>query len=121
MCHPSNNNRVIDLGAAPGGWSEIAKGIVGPKGKIIGIDLNEIKPFPDNASHAPVIFLQGDFTQPSSQNYLLEAIDGQVDVLLSDMAPSFSGDGLTDHLRCLDLCYEVSNKSSMQKERCVCC
>ena len=75
--------------------------LVGPKGKVVSIDLREMDPL------AGVEFVQGDFTEERQQRLLLERIGGPVDVILSDMAPDFCGDQLTDHLRTLHLCYQV--------------
>ena len=77
---------VVDLGAAPGGWSQFAAKIVGDKGQVIACDL-----LPMDAL-AGVAFLQGDFREESVLNALLDRVgDKKVDVVLSDMAPNFSG------------------------------
>lgn len=95
---------VLDLGATPGGWSEVAAGLVGVQGRVIAVDLKDMVPLKD------VTFLRGDFTEASTQEALLRGLEpaNQFDVLLSDMAPDFSGDQQTDHLRSMNLCYEVS-------------
>ncbi len=88
--------RVLDLGAAPGGWSQIALSRVDPQGeghKIVGIDLLEVQPIPG------VIFLEGDFFDPLIQDHLKESMDLPVQVVLSDMAASTTGHTQTDHLR----------------------
>jgi 23S rRNA (uridine2552-2'-O)-methyltransferase len=90
---------VVDLGAAPGGWSQVAKEIVGDKGIVIGIDLDIIKPIKD------IIFLQGDLTDPIDINNLKQSInDNQVDVVLSDMSPNISGNYSIDQARSIYLC-----------------
>jgi len=76
--------------------------LVGPGGKVVGIDLREMEPLPG------VEFIQGDFTEGKFQSLLLKSMGGPVDVILSDMAPDFVGDQLTDHLRTMGLCHEVS-------------
>ena len=83
---------VIDLGAAPGGWSQVAKEIVGEKGTVIGIDLSPIKPI------SGIIFLQEDMTQKASLTDILVLIDQEkADVVLSDMSPDISGNYSVDH------------------------
>src|SRR5436190_18116846 len=72
--------RVVDLGAAPGGWSEIAARRVGAKGKIIAIDILEMAPI------AGVTFRQLDFLDPGAPGELNEMLGGGADVVLSDMA-----------------------------------
>jgi 23S rRNA (uridine2552-2'-O)-methyltransferase len=77
---------VLDLGAAPGGWSEYASTIIGDQGKIIALDLLPLKPI------AGVTFLQGDFTEQETLDRLLALIgDRRFDLVLSDMAPNLSG------------------------------
>ena len=89
---------VVDLGAAPGSWSQVAAEKVGPKGKVIGLDLLEIQPM------AGVTFIQGDFTEASVLEELVRALDRQsVDVVLSDIAPNISGIGLSDQARSMYL------------------
>ena len=79
--------RVIDLGAWPGGWLQVAAELVGPQGRVIGIDLVPIAPLKtDN-----VTVIQGDATDPDQQRRLLSLLDGPADILLSDMAPKLSG------------------------------
>jgi len=88
------NDTVVDLGAAPGGWSQVAKEIVGEKGKVIGIDLFPITPL------SGVTFLQGDMTKESSLSELENVIgDKPVDVVISDMSPDISGNYSVDHAR----------------------
>ncbi len=85
---------VIDLGAAPGGWSQIAADIVGEKGKVLGIDLSPIDALPN------VTFIQGDFLDVNVQESLKGYIGAdKVDVILSDMAALTTGHANTDHLR----------------------
>lgn len=77
---------VIDLGAAPGGWSQWAGERVAPDGLVVGLDLLPIYPL-DGA-----IFLQGDFREEAVMNQLIETLEGrEVDLILSDMAPNTSG------------------------------
>ena len=77
---------VLDLGAAPGGWSEYASRIVGDHGRIIALDLLPMEPI------ACVEFLQGDFTEQETLDRLLAIIgESRADLVLSDMAPNLSG------------------------------
>jgi 23S rRNA (uridine2552-2'-O)-methyltransferase len=77
---------VLDLGAAPGGWSEYASQIVGEQGKIIALDLLPMDPI------AGVTFIQGDFTEQETLDRLLAFTDDRrFDLVLSDMAPNLSG------------------------------
>lgn len=92
--------RVIDLGAAPGGWSQIAAKRVGAaegKGKVIGIDLLQMDAVPG------VDFMQLDFLDPSAPDILKEKLGGLADVVLSDMAANTTGHRKTDHLRIVAL------------------
>ena len=91
-------NIVIDLGAAPGGWSQVAKEIVGNSGKVVGIDLSLIKPI-----HG-ITFLKGDMTKETSIKELIEVIgEKKADVVLSDMSPDISGNYSIDHARSIFL------------------
>jgi 23S rRNA (uridine2552-2'-O)-methyltransferase len=89
---------VVDLGAAPGGWSQVAAGRVGPRGRVIAVDLLEMP------SVAGVTFLQGDFRDAAVAEELARALAGQkVDLVLSDMAPNLSGIASSDQARMLEL------------------
>jgi 23S rRNA (uridine2552-2'-O)-methyltransferase len=89
---------VLDLGAAPGGWSEYASTIIGDQGKIIALDLLPLKPI------AGVTFLQGDFTEQETLDRLLALIgDRRFDLVLSDMAPNLSGMESVDQPRSIYL------------------
>jgi 23S rRNA (uridine2552-2'-O)-methyltransferase len=93
---------VIDLGAAPGGWSQVAKEIVGENGKIIGIDISPIQPIND------ITFLQGDMTEDASIQEIIELMDNQkADVVLSDMSPDISGNYSMDQARSIYLCEQA--------------
>lgn len=82
---------VVDLGAAPGSWSQVAAGIVGSTGRVIAVDLQPIEPIPG------VMTLQGDITAPDVQERIAEAAGDLVDVVLSDAAPNTSGVRERDH------------------------
>ena len=99
LFHPGDT--VLDLGAAPGGWSQVASEYVdvGSNGFIVGIDLSYIPPLPD------VIFLQGDATQKQTIEQLQVILGTRViDVVLSDMSPNISGNYSMDHARSIHLC-----------------
>jgi 23S rRNA (uridine2552-2'-O)-methyltransferase len=89
--------RVVDLGAAPGGWSQIAARVVGAKGKVVGIDLLPIDPMPG------VEFIELDFLDESAPGRLIEMLGGPADVVMSDMAANTTGHKKTDHLRIIGL------------------
>jgi len=90
---------VVDLGAAPGGWSQVAAEKVGPGGRVIALDVLEMAPV------TGVTFIQGDFTTEPTLAALERELGGvAVDVVLSDMAPNVSGIAATDQARSLALC-----------------
>ncbi len=92
--------RVVDLGAAPGGWSQVAAKKVGVSegnGKIVAIDLLEM----DHVTG--VTFAQMDFLDPKAPEQLLAMLDGQADVVMSDMAANATGHKKTDHLKIVAL------------------
>jgi len=94
-----SGNTVLDLGAAPGGWSQVAIKMVGKKGQVIASDILNIEPIEN------VDFLQGDFTKIEVYEKLLILIKGEkVDVVLSDMAPNMSGQLSVDIPKSLYLC-----------------
>ena len=89
---------IIDLGAAPGSWSQYASEQLGQKGKIIAVDSLSMDPI-DN-----VLFIQGDFTEESTCNNVMQALQGRsVDLVISDMAPNLSGIKTTDQARSMYL------------------
>ena len=95
-------NTVVDLGAAPGGWSQVAKEIVGEKGKIIGIDLLPIQSIED------ITFLEGDMTDDNSINEIKNLMGNkQADTILSDMSPDISGNYSVDQARSIHLCEQA--------------
>jgi len=87
--------RVIDLGAAPGGWTQVAleRGIH----RIVGVDLLPVEPLP------PAEILEMDFTDPACGDLLVERLGGPPDLVISDMAPNTVGHRRTDHLRIVGL------------------
>jgi 23S rRNA (uridine2552-2'-O)-methyltransferase len=92
----SRGMTVVDLGAAPGSWSEIASEIVGEKGEIFALDILPMNPLPG------VSFIQGDFTEPEVFEKLLQLINNhQVDLVISDIAPNISGMNEVDQPRAM--------------------
>jgi 23S rRNA (uridine2552-2'-O)-methyltransferase len=90
---------IVDLGAAPGGWLQVATSLVGAKGMVIGLDLLEIQPIKG------VQLLQGDFREESMLQQLVDVLDGrQVNLVMSDMAPNVSGVVAVDQPRAIYLC-----------------
>ncbi len=86
---------VVDLGAAPGGWTQIA--VQRGAGRVVGVDLLVVDPVPG------AVMLQGDFTEPEVQERLVAELGGKADLVLSDMAPNTTGHAATDHLRIMAL------------------
>ena len=92
--------RVVDLGAAPGGWSQIAAREVGStqgEGRVVGIDLLPIEPLPG------VEFITLDFLDADAPDHLMALLGGPADVVMSDMAANATGHRKTDHLRIMGL------------------
>jgi len=89
---------VVDLGAAPGGWSQIATRLVKPGGSVVASDILEMDPIDD------VRFIQGDFTEESCFNQIMDALGGRpADLVISDMAPNLSGMNDIDQPRAMHL------------------
>ena len=90
---------VIDLGAAPGGWSQVTSRVIGDRGRLIASDILPMD------SIADVTFVLGDFTEDEVFAQILEAVgDSQVDLVISDMAPNMSGVKVADQARAMFLC-----------------
>ena len=90
---------VIDLGAAPGGWSQVTSRLIGGQGRLIASDIREMDSIPD------VTFIQGDFTEDAVLQQILHAVgDSHVDLVISDMAPNMSGTPEVDMPRAMFLC-----------------
>ena len=89
---------VVDLGAAPGGWTQVSVKRAGPKGRVVAIDLLEMEPV------AGATFLRGDFAGPAGLAAVEAALAGaRVDAVLSDMSPNISGIAITDQARSMAL------------------
>lgn len=89
--------RVLDLGAAPGGWTQVAVERTAPGGRVVAVDLLPMDPVPG------ATIVQGDFQDDAVAAAALEALGGTADLVLSDMAPNTTGHGATDHLRIMAL------------------
>jgi 23S rRNA (uridine2552-2'-O)-methyltransferase len=99
---------VIDLGAAPGGWSQVARQRVGQKGQVIALDLLEMVPIEG------VDFIQGDFLDESVQLQVDALLAGrQADLILSDMAPNLSGIAISDQARMMTLAETALDLASL--------
>ena len=95
----ARGQRVIDLGAAPGGWSQVAAEKVGPGGRVIAVDVLEMAPLPG------VEIIRGDFTEEAVLRQVERALGGdRVDLVLSDLSPNLSGVAAADQARSLELC-----------------
>ena len=89
--------RVVDLGCAPGGWTQVAASKIGAHGRVVGIDLNPADPI------AGATILQGDFSEPATAAAISAALGGPADLVLNDMAAPATGHAATDHLRIVAL------------------
>jgi 23S rRNA (uridine2552-2'-O)-methyltransferase len=89
--------RIVDLGCAPGGWTQVVAQRVGPGGRVVGIDLNPTDPVPG------ATLLTGDFRDPAMAEHIRDALGGPADLVLSDMAAPATGHAATDHLRIVAL------------------
>jgi len=112
------NDVVLDLGCAPGGWSQVAKELVGNNGQVVGIDLSSVKPIDD------VFFIKGDMTDDDSIGKIKNVIvKKDVDVVLSDMSPDISGNYDMDQARSIYLCKKAldTSKVFLKKDGCFVC
>jgi 23S rRNA (uridine2552-2'-O)-methyltransferase len=104
-----SGQRVLDLGAAPGAWSQYAAKAVGPKGRVIAVDLLEMDPI------AGVAFMQGDFRDENIYAQVLQcASDTGLDLVMSDMAPNISGTRSVDQPRAMylaELAFDMATKA----------
>ncbi len=88
---------ILDLGAAPGGWSRAAAELTGPRGRVVAVDRARMAPIDR------VTFVRGDFTDPDVEVAVLEALGSPADVVVCDAAPRLSGNRSLDVARVLDL------------------
>jgi 23S rRNA (uridine2552-2'-O)-methyltransferase len=94
-----SGDSVVDLGAAPGGWLQVAANYVGPTGQVIAVDVQAIEPL----RARNIVVIQGDITDSAVQQQIKEIAGGPVDCVLSDLAPRLSGIRDADTARCLEL------------------
>src|SRR3990170_304012 len=90
---------VVDLGAAPGGWMQVAAKLVGPSGKVLGVDLQPIEAF----HQKNIMIVQGDITALETEQRIMEYLGRPVDSVISDVAPKLTGIRDTDEARSLEL------------------
>ncbi len=101
--------QIVDLGASPGGWTQYVSSILSKQGRIVGVDLLEMCPIEGGK------FIQGDFTEPSIQEKIIDCFEGQsLDLVLSDMSPNISGIATIDQaniesiqISILEFCSEI--------------
>ena len=86
---------VVDLGAAPGGWLQVAAEAVGPSGRVIGVDRQRISDLDDHE----VETIRGDMTEDDTKERVREVAGGSVDTVVSDLAPNMTGEYSVDHAR----------------------
>ena len=89
--------RTVDLGCAPGGWTQVAISRVGARGRVVGVDVTEVTPIADAA------FLRADIGEPAIAAAILAELGDLADLVLSDLAPATTGHAATDHLRIIAL------------------
>jgi len=100
---------VVDLGATPGGWSQVAANKVGSSGRVFSLDILEMRPLPG------VTFIKGDFEEESTLIELRENLgERAVDLVISDMSPNITGIAMSDQARCMYLA-ELSLEFSMEQ------
>ena len=90
---------VVDLGAAPGGWLQVAAKLVGPGGKVLGVDLQPIEAL----NQKNIIIIQGDITAPETEQRIMEYLGRPADSVISDVAPKLTGIRDADEARSLEL------------------
>lgn len=94
----TTGDTIVDLGASPGGWSQVAKELAGPESKVIAMDIDRMTPIEG------VTFIRGDIRKDEIVARLLEVIPDGADVVISDMAPDISGNYPYDHACSVELC-----------------
>jgi len=92
-------DKVVDLGSAPGGWLQVAAKLVGPKGKVVGVDLQSIEAMPQHN----VDFIEADITADRTTQMIIERLGRRADCVISDLSPKLSGIRDADEARCIEL------------------
>ena len=88
---------VVDLGAAPGSWSQVLAELVGPRGRVVAADLSEIAPL------AGVVALRADICAPETADLIRAELGRPADAVVSDVSPRISGNRIADHARSIEL------------------
>ena len=96
LIHPGDV--IVDLGASPGGWSQVAVEVGGPQSRVFALDLDRMSPIEG------VTFIRGDIRNEEVARRLLDLIPDKADVVISDMSPDISGNYSYDHARSVELC-----------------
>ena len=96
LIHPGDV--IVDLGASPGGWSQVAVELGGPESRVFALDIDRMAPIEG------VTFIRGDIRDESVVERLLEMIPNKADAVISDMSPDISGNYSYDHARSVELC-----------------
>ncbi|HUT79840.1 MAG TPA: RlmE family RNA methyltransferase [Candidatus Bathyarchaeia archaeon] len=96
-----SGNLVLDVGAAPGGWSQVASNYIKPNGRVYAVDLEYIEPI-DN-----VIAIRGDISDPGTQERIKILLTNPVDIVICDISPKITGNWTTDHARQIFLAEET--------------
>ena len=91
--------RVVDLGCAPGSWLQVISEKIGPTGKVVGLDIEEVPPFGSKNIH----FIRGDILEKENQEKILDRLGGLADLVVSDMAPHLTGIKFKDHYHSFEL------------------
>ena len=94
---------IADLGAAPGGWTQVATRLAKPGGNVVAADLLPMQPV------AGAVFVQGDFAEEQTRSQIADALQKPADIILSDLAPNISGVPPADLARAADLAQLVAN------------
>lgn len=92
-------DRVVDLGCAPGGWLQLIAAEVGPKGRMVGVDLQKTRVL----GSGNVELIRGDITAPEVRSRVRQTLGGEADVVTSDLSPNITGIGFQDHMRSCEL------------------
>jgi 23S rRNA (uridine2552-2'-O)-methyltransferase len=98
--------RVVDLGCAPGGWTQVAVERVGRYGTVVGVDVSETAPL------SGATLLTADIRDPATSAAIGAALGGFADIVLSDMAPAATGHAATDHLRIVSIAEDAFGVAS---------
>lgn len=109
-------DNVIDLGAAPGGWSQVTKEIIGD-GKVIAVDKERFDPLPG------ILFIEGDITKRATIDKIKQETQNSIDVVISDLSPNISGNYSVDHAKSVWLCLYALDiaQNVLKKNGCFIC